>query len=904
MHEVLLAHEQLEAIRRFSKDEASFQQLVKLIQVLLRNSQTNDSLSLRIDISPDSAVAGAIFDTVSSLVVVLDPEGRILRINRACENLTGYKTAEVQGRYVWDVLSPKQEIEQAKRYLGSMKAGQHPAGAVSQWRTRHGKLHSVEWQAQFISINQQQYIVWSGHDITDQRQTEAALRASQNRYLLLMTHMNEGLVIEGPNGLMTFVNPKLCDFLGYPQSELVKRPMVNFLTAEGTATYLEQMEKCRQGEAGTYELVWQRNDGEQLFTVASTAPILKEDGQYQGSISIITNITARKKAGAALEASEAQYRWLVNHMNDGLNMHDAQGIINFVNPRHCAMLGYEEAELKGKDISSFLAPESKATHYEQMKQHRQGKATTYEAIWRRKDGERLWTLVSGEPILEEGEYKGCLNVLTDISDRVRAEEALRASEERYRQLLEVSPQAVLVHYAGVIEFINQTGAELLGFSAPGEVKGQSIFDYIPKESHEEMRRRIDRVQLGGEALEAIEQRWVRADSSEVHVEVQAVPVFFNNQIMSQVIASNITERVRARKALESSEKRLRDITATLGQGIYVLDHQGRLQFMNPEAERLLGWDETELLNKEALNIIRRSDGDSTTTMLQTVNAGQAFRASDDSFLRRDGTEMPVSYVSTPLMENGVVTGSVTVFQDITERKQIEAERERLIAELDAFAGMVAHDLKGPLQIIIGNAQIMENFGAKMDHEKLQEQLHSVVSNALKLDTIIDELLVLAGIRAADVKMSKLDMAHIVAEAQKRIVYVMEEYENTIILPDSWPVALGHAPWIEEVWANYLSNGLKYGGQPVKLELGAEAQQDGFVRFWIKDNGQGLTEAEQAQLFKPFMRLTTDIRAKGHGLGLSIVRRIIEKLGGKVGVESTPGQGSTFYFTLPKAKEDN
>lgn len=901
MDAVPIAHEQLEAIRRYSKDEASFLELVKLFQSLLHKTQPTDDFSRRVDISPDSAVAGAIFDTVASLVVVLDTEGRILRINDACENLTGYQSDDVRGQYVWDVLSPKQDVERAKRYLVSIGDGQRPTGAISQWRTRHGKLRLVEWQAQIIATNQQKYIVWSGHDITEQRQTEAALRASQNRYLLLMTHMNEGLIIEGPNGLMTFVNPKLCDFLGYTQSELVKRPMVNFLTAEGTATYLEQMERCRQGESGTYELVWQRKDGEKLWTIASTAPILKEDKQYQGSISIITNITERKRAGAALEASEAQYRWLVNHMNDGLSMHDADGVISFVNPRHCEMLGYEEADLKGKQISSFLAPESKTTHDEHMQRYRRGQSTTYEAIWIRQDGERLWTLVSGEPIHENGVFKGCLNVLTDITDRVKAEEALRASEERYRQLLEVSPQVVMVHHAGVIEFINQTGAELLGFIAPSQAIGQSIFDFIPKESHEEMRRRIDRVQLGGEALEAIEQRWVRADGSTVDVEVQAVPVFFNNQIMSQVIASDISERVRAREALQASEKRLRDITATLGQGVYVLDHRGNLVFMNPEAERLLGWNEAELLNKQAQPIFHPNHTESDDPMLKAVNAGQTYRSQDDTFVRRDGTEMPVSYVSTPLMENGVVTGSVTVFQDITERKQTEVEREKLIAELDAFSGMVAHDLKGPLQIIIGNAQILENFGTTIDQNKLQVQLHSIVSNALKLDTIIDELLVLAGIRAADVKLTVLDMGHIVAEAQKRIVYVVEEYDSEIIVPHTWPKALGHAPWIEEVWANYLSNGLKYGGRPARLKLGATEQDDGFVRFWIKDNGQGISAEDQKQLFRPFTRLNTDIRAKGHGLGLSIVRRIIEKLGGTVGVESTPGQGSTFYFTLPRAK---
>jgi signal transduction histidine kinase len=103
--------------------------------------------------------------------------------------------------------------------------------------------------------------------------------------------------------------------------------------------------------------------------------------------------------------------------------------------------------------------------------------------------------------------------------------------------------------------------------------------------------------------------------------------------------------------------------------------------------------------------------------------------------------------------------------------------------------------------------------------------------------------------------------------------------------------------LEEVWVNYLSNGLKYGGQPPRLELGAAVQADGLVRFWVRDNGPGLSPEAQTRLFTEFTRLDRT-RAQGHGLGLSIVRRIMEKLSGQFGVESSPGQGSLFYFSLP------
>jgi two-component system sensor histidine kinase/response regulator len=198
----------------------------------------------------------------------------------------------------------------------------------------------------------------------------------------------------------------------------------------------------------------------------------------------------------------------------------------------------------------------------------------------------------------------------------------------------------------------------------------------------------------------------------------------------------------------------------------------------------------------------------------------------------------------------------------------------------------------------------------MPGDELQRYLRLIAHSGRKMNSIIDELLLLSRLRQAEVEMVPLDMASIVAEAQQRLADLIEEHRAQIILPIVWPVAQGYGPWVEEVWVNYLSNAIKYGGQPARVELGAappftspplggteEGAKGGMVRFWVRDNGPGLTQAEQRRLFTPFTRLD-QARARGHGLGLSIVRRIVEKLGGEVGVESQVGQGSVFTFGLP------
>ena len=188
--------------------------------------------------------------------------------------------------------------------------------------------------------------------------------------------------------------------------------------------------------------------------------------------------------------------------------------------------------------------------------------------------------------------------------------------------------------------------------------------------------------------------------------------------------------------------------------------------------------------------------------------------------------------------------------------------------------------------------------ALLSREKLTAYIHELVLSGYKLDRIVNELLLLARVRRIeDIEIHPVDMGEIVQEVQLRTRDLAEKYQATFSLPDTWPQALGYAPWIEEVWFNYISNGIKYGGPAPHLTLGATKESSRMLRYWVHDTGKGLTPEQQRELFTPFERLS-QIHLEGQGLGLSIVHRIMKKLGGHVGVESEAGQGCTFYFTLP------
>ncbi len=258
-------------------------------------------------------------------------------------------------------------------------------------------------------------------------------------------------------------------------------------------------------------------------------------------------------------------------------------------------------------------------------------------------------------------------------------------------------------------------------------------------------------------------------------------------------------------------------------------------------------------------------------------------------------------------------GRLIVLKDVTRRIKADEEitethinlineiqeKEKLIHDLDAFSHTVAHDLKGMLGAIVSASNIIKISIDDMSKDELLEINGLISQSATKTIQITNELLTLASVREQEIKMTTVNMQNVVLDAMFRLKDVIHDNGAEIILPESWPEALGYKAWLEEVWLNYISNAIKYGGKPPLIEIGSDVLTDNRVKFWIKDNGVGLSEEDMALLFNKFTRLDT-LRAEGHGLGLSIVKRILEKLGGETGVESEniPGEGSTFYFILP------
>lgn len=233
-------------------------------------------------------------------------------------------------------------------------------------------------------------------------------------------------------------------------------------------------------------------------------------------------------------------------------------------------------------------------------------------------------------------------------------------------------------------------------------------------------------------------------------------------------------------------------------------------------------------------------------------------------------------------------------------EQQSSELQEQNHELDAYAHTVAHDLKQPLTNMVASASLLSavGIGINLSEEKKRELLLGLQKSAQKMKAIIDSLLLLANVRkTTQIKLIPLNLRSIADESCHRLQSLIETQQAQLSFAGDWPTVLGQEQWVEEVWVNYLSNALKYGGEKPQIELGATATPNGMVKCWVKDFGPGLSEHQQQQLFDLFVRFDGH-SAEGHGLGLSIVKRITRALGGEVGYEKSADGGSVFWFSLP------
>jgi PAS domain S-box-containing protein len=676
-------------------------------------------------------------------------------------------------------------------------------------------------------------------------------------------------------------------------------PMFGFAPGEFKATYegflecvhpddrqyvVDSVNACvLEGQEYSIEhrIVWP--DGS-IHWVAETGDVVRDkSGKAIRMLGIARDITERRRAEEELTASEVRYRRLFETAQDGILLLDADTErITDVNPFLTELLNYSHEEMVGKklwEISPFRDIEASRSAFRELQEE---SYIRYEHLpLETKDGRHIDVEFVSNVYRVNGRKVIQCNI-RDITERRRAEEEVK----RLAKFPAEDPYPVLrIAKDGTIVYANTASSSLL------DVWQCHVGQLLP----EDWRAFVSDV------LSA-------SSSKEVEVEV-------GNQIVSLTFAPvpgadyanayglDITERKRAGEEVRRLSRAIEQSPSM----VVITDTQGHIEYVNPKFTQVTGYTADEVLGQNP-RLLKSGEQppEFYKELWETILAGREWRG-EFANKRKDGEFFwELASISPVRNAEGVTTSFVKVAEDITSRKQSEealvqyaAELQARNEELDAFAHTAAHDLKNPLGLIIGYAEVLRLDHADLPPEDVEKYVGAIARNGQRMSRIIDELLLLSGVRQVEIELEPLDMASIVTEAQQRLVDIIEEYQAEIIVPDTWPAALGYGPWIEEIWANYINNAIKYGGRPPRVELGAGASSGDHVRFWVRDNGPGIAPEKQGRLFTPFTRLD-QVRAEGHGLGLSIVRRIVGKLGGEVGVESEIGQGSTFMFTLPAA----
>lgn len=349
------------------------------------------------------------------------------------------------------------------------------------------------------------------------------------------------------------------------------------------------------------------------------------------------------------------------------------------------------------------------------------------------------------------------------------------------------------------------------------------------------------------------------------------------------------------------------ITDSLGEGVVALERDGRITFVNPAAARLLGWAAAELLGQDVRALLPAPHA-AAGPLLAALQVGTAEHSDDAVFARRDGGTLPVEYTASPLGAADQITGMVVAFRDIAARQRVEAERAIVLAQVNAalafrtqFLAITAHELKTPLTVIKGRAQLLHRHAQTGDDTRLLLSLDAIRRQADRMTQLIDDLVDVARLANEDFVLdtAPVDLNALLVETVAEVGMVAPTFILRLDQRAQDVQIAGDRPRLQQVLLNLLLNAVKYSGQRLEVDVSLRREGDRAV-IAVADYGRGIPAAQQAAVFEPYFRAANvDADQDGsQGLGLFISKAIIDRHAGTIGLVSVEGVGSTFSLLLP------
>jgi PAS domain S-box-containing protein len=527
----------------------------------------------------------------------------------------------------------------------------------------------------------------------------------------------------------------------------------------------------------------------------------------------------------------------------------------------------------------------------------------HETVWRIAGGNTRrvsWTLRPLQGPNEEIQY--IIVTGQDVTEQRETEKALHSSEARYREVVENSLGFIFTcSMEGRFTSLNAFTAETLGYRAEALV-GRAVADLLDRQGSADFQDCLRSLESSEEWQGALALR--RSDGVYRRIAFRSRrmqlpgerPFVLNHGI-------DITEQHEAEQALHMATRQRELILESVGDGIYGIDLDGRITFVNQAGAAALGCTPEQLTGRDMHQVIHHTHADgtpysrSTSPILQALRRCESIRMRDEVFWRNNQTAFPVEYSANPILENGRVSGMVVAFRDVSERRRLEKMK-------DEFISTVSHELRTPLTSLRASLGLIASGSLDRRPEKQHQMVEMAIANSDRLIRLVNDILDFDRVGKGKLPLDRLPVeAMVLLRRAADVAYPQANQAHITLRIEAPPMqVLADEERILQVLNELVANALKFSQSDTTIRLSAHPSAEGQVTFSVDDQGRGISPEKLERIFDRFQQGdASDSRALGGtGLGLALCRSIVEQHGGRIWAESTPGMGSKFQFTLPAA----
>ncbi|MGB6545761.1 MAG: PAS domain S-box protein, partial [Candidatus Acidiferrales bacterium] len=855
-------------------------------------------------------------NNIPQLAWMADEKGSIFWYNDRWFDYTGTTLAEMSG-WGWKKVHHPDHVQAAvEKITRCFKTGEIWEDTFP-LRGRDGTYHLFLSRAVPIRDPHGKVLRWFGTntDITASEESGAKYRG-------LLEAAPDAMVVVNQRGEIVLLNVQAEKQFGYHRDELLGQKVTNIIP-EGFAERLIADDLRSAADAlaqqiGTgIELTARRKDGTEFPIELMLSPLENADGILVTAA--IRDISVRKEAERNLARMEGRYRGLLEAAPDAMIVVNQAGEIVLLNVQAEKQFGYHRDELVGQKVKNII-PKGFAERLiaDNLRSDEDALAqqigTGIELTALRKNGTEFPIEIMLSP-LESAEGILVTAAIRDISVRKEAEKHLARMEGRYRGLLEAAPDAmVVVNPGGVIVLLNVQAEKQFGYSRD-ELVGQRVKNIIPEGFAE--RIIADGTRSAADALAqqmgmGLELTARRKNGTSFPIEIMLSPLESADGILITAAIRDITVRKAAENHLARMEGRYRGLLEAAPDAMVVVNPTGEIVLLNAQAENQFGYSRDELIGQKVKNIIPEGFAErlvadalrsAEDALAQQIGTGIELTA-----LRKDGTEFPIELMLSPLesAEGILVTAAI---RDITTRRAAEAhllekvdELNRSNVELGQFAYIASHDLQEPLRMVASYTQLLSRrYKGKLDADA-DEFISFAVDGASRMQRLIQDLLTYSRVGTKGQDMLDTSSEDALSQALINLRGSIEA-SGALVTHDPLPSVLADEMQLTQLFQNIVGNAIKYQSSGIpRVHISASSYGAKRWTFSVQDNGLGIDPQYFERIFGMFQRLHKREEFAGTGIGLAICKKIVERHGGVISVESQPGLGSKFSFALAGSQE--